>query len=111
MSNYPVPGLTEKEQLVLTYIAFDIMEEGDYCVWAEDISKGTQLDLDTVVGVLGSLVKKGHVTTEGRKLDLGKIAHDVFLVIDGIVVCFADEGRELNKDQTSLAYAIANWKS
>lgn len=60
MTNFKNLNLTELEEKVLTeFIDRLYAEPGFSDVDARDLSKGTNIDIKTIRGVLGSLVKKG----------------------------------------------------
>lgn len=54
--------LTEKEIKIMIYILFYLYAEPGYSdIDANDIAKGTKIDIKIVKGVLSSLIKKGFI--------------------------------------------------
>lgn len=105
-SDYPVENLTNLEQRVLSAIAAEGMV--GYCTDLADIKKRTGMELASIKGVVGSLVKKGLVAAEEDHRN-GRVCHDLFLRIDGECLCFGDESGNLTESGLDLAKAIANY--
>jgi len=58
--------------------AVEICLGGDYSVDAKDLAALTSLDVKTVKGVMGSLVKKGRMVSHGAEIRGGQVFHDAF---------------------------------
>ena len=104
---HPIKNLTNLEQKVISSIA---RQCEDYCASIEAINEQTGLAIPMIKGVIGSLVKKGFVYTEGREVvELGK-KQDIFLLIGEVVVCFDDENEELNEIELELFNDLKKWR-
>jgi len=78
-------GLTELEAQVLQAAATQCYD--DYASSAKEISELTNLDIKTVKGVVGSLVKKGKMQAEEEERS-GKVFLDLFVVLEGNLISY-----------------------
>lgn len=106
MNDYPIANLTDKEQIVLTEITRQCMV--DYSADIKDTAKATGLTVETVRGVVGSLVKKGHIATEQGENFRAEI-DDVFAVFGGEWLCYGDESGCLSESDFQIAEDVAKW--
>ena len=68
----------------------------DYSTDAKEIAEKTGMDIKSVKGALGSLVKKGLAYSETDERG-GVVFHDIFPVFNGKVICF--DGENLSNDE------------
>ena len=86
-------NITELETKVLEIIWHSSF---DYGTDAKEISRETGLDIKTVKGALGSLVKKKLAFAETEERG-GVVFHDIFPVFNGKVVAF--DGENMDQDE------------
>lgn len=80
MTNYiDLANLTDLEQTVL--VIAQIQCHADYCSSVKDIARVTGLEIASVKGAVGSLVKKGKLLAESEERN-GKMFMDIFVVTD-----------------------------
>jgi len=70
----------------------------DYSSSAKEIAERTGLDIKTVKGAVGSLVKKGLLQAEEENRN-GTVFFDLFPLWCGEIVAFGDESGNLTDDQ------------
>jgi hypothetical protein len=67
--------------------AVEICLGGDYSVDAKDLAAQTGLDVKTVKGVMGSLVKKDRMVSNGAEIRGGQVFYDAFPKNDSGQIC------------------------
>ena len=78
--------LTKLETTVYT-AAVEICLGGDYSVDAKDLAAQAGLDVKTVKGAMGSLVKKDRMVSNGAEIRGGQVFHDAFPKNDSGQIC------------------------
>ena len=80
--------LTELEKIVYESVKEECKHE--YCSSVKIISDDIGLEVNTVKGVVGSLVKKGLLECESENRD-GLMFNDIFAIVDGELWSYAIE--------------------
>ena len=106
MKDFPISSLTEKEQAVLSAIVSACCN--DYCADLADVVSITGFAQETAKGVIGSLVKKGHVLAEEEKRG-GKTFFDLFAVFNGERLSWGGESSDLKDEDFELIIKIRDW--
>ena len=79
-----------KLETVVYKAAVEICLGGGYSVDAKDLADQTGLDVKTVKGVMGSLVKKDRMESHGAEIRGGQVFHDAFPKFDGKICSFGE---------------------